>query len=96
MNPLAGIWRLIKTWPVRAQGVIVAGIAVGTSFGLGLTVEQVGAIIGFTSILLMFVTESAVTSKEEPTLAIGTPMNAGSAVVASVNPPPAPTTETPT
>lgn len=67
-----GLWTLVKKWPVRAQALIVAGIALGTSFGLGWDGVQVGAVSGFTAALLAFLTEQAVTPVAEPTLPAGT------------------------
>ena len=67
-----GLWSLIKRWPVRAQGIVVASLTVATAFGLSWSVEQVGAVVGLTSIVLMFITEQAVTPLSEPTLAQGT------------------------
>jgi hypothetical protein len=91
MNLLRGFWKLVKKYPVRAQGVIVAGVAAASAFGLGWNGAQVGAVTGLTAAILSFATESAVTSMAEPNLAVGSPVNAGSAVVASINPPPEPT-----
>jgi hypothetical protein len=67
-----GVWSLIKKWPVRAQALIVAGIALGSAFGLGWDGAQVGAVSGFSAALLAFLTEQAVTPLSEPTLAAGT------------------------
>jgi hypothetical protein len=66
------MWALIKKWPVRAQALIVAGIAMGTAFGLGWNGIQVGAVSGFTAAALAFATESAVTSLANPVLPEGT------------------------
>jgi len=52
---------LIKSEPVFFQAVIQAGIALGISFGLSMTTEQVGAIMAFTAALLAFLTRTAVT-----------------------------------
>lgn len=67
-----GLWSLVKKWPVRAQALIVAAIAVGSAFGLGWDGGQVGAVSAFTAALLAFVTEQAVTSISQPTLPEGT------------------------
>ena len=67
-----GIWSLIKRWPIRAQALIVAGVAVGSAFGLDWDGGQVGAVTAFTAAFLAFITESAVTPLSEPTLPAGT------------------------
>lgn len=69
---LRGLATLIKRWPVRAQALIVATIAMGTAFGLGWNGVQVGAVSAFTAALLAFLTEQAVTPVSEPTLQRGT------------------------
>ena len=69
---LRGLWALIKKWPVRAQALIVAAIALGTAFGLSWNGVQVGAVSAFTAALLAFITEQAVTPLAEPTLPTGT------------------------
>lgn len=69
---LRGLASLVKRWPVRAQALIVASIAVGTAFGLGWNGAQVGAVSAFTAALLAFLTEQAVTPVAEPTLPQGT------------------------
>jgi hypothetical protein len=61
MNLLRGFWALVRAYPVRAQAIIVAGLAVGTSFGLNWTGIQVGAVVGLTAAILAFFTEKAVT-----------------------------------
>lgn len=68
----SGLWSLIRRWPVRAQALVVAGIALGVSFGLSLNGLQVGAIAAFSAALLAFITEQAVTPMSEPTLPTGT------------------------
>jgi len=95
VNLLGPIWTLIKKYPVRAQGVIVASVAAASAFGLGWDGAQVGAVTGLTAAILSFVTESAVTSMAEPNLSVGTPVNQGAAVVASVTPPPPPVVPAP-
>ena len=70
----SGLWDLIKRWPVRAQAVIVAAIALGTAFGLSWDGTQVGAVSAFTAALLAFVTEQAVTPVGTPSLVLGTPV----------------------
>ena len=69
---VGGVWSLIKRWPVRAQAVIVASIAMGSAFGLGWDGAQVGAVSAFSAALLAFITEQAVTPTSEPTIASGT------------------------
>jgi len=69
---VGALWSLVKKWPVRAQALIVASIALGTAFGLGWNGAQVGAVAAFTAALLAFLTEQAVTPISEPTLAAGT------------------------
>ena len=71
-NALRGIGRLVKRWPVRAQALIVAGIALGSAFGLNWTGLQVGAVAAFSAAALAFLTEQAVTPIENPTLPSGT------------------------
>jgi hypothetical protein len=69
---VAALWALVKKWPVRAQALIVATIAVGTAFGLGWNGIQVGAVTGLTAAALAFFTESQVTSVTNPVLPAGT------------------------
>jgi hypothetical protein len=66
------LWSLVKRWPVRAQALIVSGVALGTAFGLQLDGSQVGALSAFTAALLAFLTEQAVTPISDPTLPAGT------------------------
>lgn len=72
MSILRGLWTLIRKWPVRAQALIVASIAVGSAFGLGWNGAQVGAVSAFSAALLAFLTEQAVTPISDPTLPSGT------------------------
>jgi hypothetical protein len=67
-----GVWSLIRKWPVRAQALVVAGISLGTAFGLNLDGNQVGALAAFSAAVLAFLTEQAVTPLSEPTLPAGT------------------------
>lgn len=83
----AGLWLLMKKYPVRAQGIVVSLLAVATAFGLGWSAQQVGAVVGLTAATLSFFTEQAVTSMERPNLPVGTDVNGGAAVVASKIPP---------
>ncbi len=52
---------LIKTEPVAFQAIVQAGLGLFLSFGVGLTVEQMGAILAFTATVLAFFTRKAVT-----------------------------------
>jgi hypothetical protein len=74
-NALRGVGALIKRWPVRAQALIVAGIAMGSAFGLGWDGAQVGAVSAFTAAALALLTEQAVTPLSEPSLPAGTSVN---------------------
>ena len=71
-NALRGVGILIKKWPVRFQALVVAGIALGSAFGLSWDGAQVGAVSAFSAALLAFLTEQAVTPVSEPTLPAGT------------------------
>ena len=73
-NYIRGFGTLVKKWPVRFQALIVAGIALGSAFGLQWNGAQVGAVSAFTAALLAFLTEQAVTPVSEPTLPSGTPV----------------------
>ena len=55
-----GLTDRISQEPVFVQGVVVAAISLITSFGLGLTGEQVGAIPGFSAAFLSMVARSKV------------------------------------
>lgn len=53
-----------KIWnrePALFIGLVSSVVSLGTSFGLGLTGEQVGAIMALTSAILSFVVRSKVT-----------------------------------
>jgi hypothetical protein len=54
------MWELIKAEPVYFQGIIQSVIAVGTSFGLHLDGNQVGAILAVTAAILSFLTRQQV------------------------------------
>lgn len=56
-----GIRRVIIEEPVMCQSLIVAGIAIGTSFGLGWTAEQIGTMTAFSALLLAFLARAMVT-----------------------------------
>jgi uncharacterized membrane protein YeaQ/YmgE (transglycosylase-associated protein family) len=47
--------------PAAILGLVGAAIAVGVSFGLNITPEQVGLIMAFTSAVIGFITRSQVT-----------------------------------
>jgi hypothetical protein len=51
----------IQQEPVLFQGVIQATLALGMSFGLGLTVNQVGTIAAVSAAILSFITRRNVT-----------------------------------
>ena len=53
---------LIRSEPVMFQGIIQAGLAMIMSFGVHLTVEQMGTILVFTGAVLTFWTRQAVTA----------------------------------
>ena len=69
---LRGVWTLILSEPVYTQALVVAAIALGTSFGLGWTGAQVGAVSAFSAAVLAFLTHKAVTPIESPVLPSGT------------------------
>jgi hypothetical protein len=52
--------------PVIFQGVVQATIALGVSFGLGLSVSQVGAITAVSAAILSFITRQNVTPAVNP------------------------------
>lgn len=58
---LEKLFARIKEEPSMFQGVLQAAIALAVSFGVGLTGDQVGALLAFTAILLAFLTRSQVT-----------------------------------
>lgn len=58
----AAIWQRVQDEPVYTQGMIVAGIAVGTSFGLSWDAEQTGAVTAFSAIVLAWLTRKSVTA----------------------------------
>lgn len=63
---------LVKRNPVRAQALVQATIGVATAFGLGWTAQQVGAVMVLSAGILAFLTETAVTPIDNPTLPAGT------------------------
>ena len=56
----------IQKEPVLFQGVIQTTLALGTSFGLGLSVSQVGAITAVAAAILSFITRQNVTPIANP------------------------------
>lgn len=48
--------------PQIVLGLVQVTIALGTSFGLNLTVEQVGTIMAFSSMVIAFITNSTTVS----------------------------------
>ncbi len=66
------IWQRVLDEPVFTQGLVVAGIALATSFGLRWDGLQVGAVSAFSAAFLSWLTRRAVTSVSNPTLPQGT------------------------
>lgn len=62
------MWQLIKEEPVSTQGIIQAMLALGTSFGLGLSSSQMGAILAVTAAILTLLTRQQVTPLANPKL----------------------------
>jgi hypothetical protein len=60
------MWHLIKQEPVGVQGIIQAVLALGTSFGLGLSNSQMGAILAVTAAILALLTRQQVTPLANP------------------------------
>jgi hypothetical protein len=60
------MWQLIKEEPVSTQGIIQAAPALATSFGLGLSSSQMGAILAVTAAILTFLTRQQVTPLANP------------------------------
>ena len=56
-----GLRQLIRDEPVIVVGLVQAAIAMGVTFGLGWTAEQVAGVITFTQVLLSVVARSLVT-----------------------------------
>lgn len=82
---------LVKRNPQRLLLVVRSGLALAVGFGLGLTGEQVALVIVFVEAILLLPSEAPVTATANPNLPVGTPVNNGAAVVASVDPPQEPT-----
>jgi hypothetical protein len=62
------MWQLIKEEPVSTQGIIQAVLALGTSFDLGLSSSQTGAILAVTAAILTLLTRQQVTPLANPKL----------------------------
>jgi hypothetical protein len=71
-DALGAVWAFVLREPVYTQALVVASIGLGTSFGLGWTAQQVGAVSGISSAVLAFLTHRAVTPTASPSLPIGT------------------------
>jgi len=82
---------LIKRNPQRLMLVVRSGLAMAMGFGLGLSGEQVALVVVFIEAVLLLPAEGGTTAMANPNLPVGTPVNNGAAVVASVTPPPEPT-----
>ena len=83
----------IQSNPTGFSEIIRLSLLALVTLGLHLTVEQIIAIVAPVSAILAFFAHGASTSTVSPSLAVGTSVNAGSAVVASIDPPPAPVAE---
>ena len=78
--------------PVVIAGAVRSVLYVLILVGwLHLTVEQLAGVALALELVLGLFARSTSTSTTQPTLSVGTPVNAGAAVVASVDPPPPPT-----
>lgn len=55
------IWKRIQNEPALVTGIVSAAIALAISFGIGLSEQQVGAIMAFVVAILSVVTRQAVT-----------------------------------
>ena len=69
---IGAVWGRILEEPVYTQGLVVAGIAAGTAFGLGWNGAQVGAVSALSAAFLSWLTRRAVTPVANPTLPAGT------------------------
>ncbi len=56
------LWNLIQSEPTAFYGVIQAGLTLLCTFGLRLTIEQTGAILVFSQIVITFLTRRSVTA----------------------------------
>lgn len=70
----------ILGYPILTLGVVGAALDVAVSFGLGLSVQQTGLILGLAAAVLSLIGHSQVTPTSRPTLTQGT-------VVTVVTPP---------
>ena len=68
------MWQLIKEEPVSTQGIIQAALALATSFGLGLSSSQMGAILAVTAAILALLTRQQVTPLANPKTNDQTPL----------------------
>jgi uncharacterized membrane protein YjjP (DUF1212 family) len=66
------LWTRVLEEPVYTQALVVAGIAMGTAFGLSWDGTQVGAVTAFSAAVLAFMTRQAVTPLENPSIPAGT------------------------
>jgi hypothetical protein len=60
------LWAQVLNYPVYAQAVVQAIIALVVSFGGGLTGDQVGAIAAVSAAILGFITHMQVTPMSNP------------------------------
>lgn len=81
--------------PAVIATAIRAVLFVLVLFGLAVDEKQLAAIALALELVLVLFVRSKSTSTADPTLAVGTPVNSGAAVVASVMPPPEPSVEVP-
>jgi hypothetical protein len=82
--------------PVVIAGAIRSVLYIGVLVGLVfLDDKQLAAIALGLEVLLGLFARQGSTSSSQPTLAVGTAVNAGAAVVASITPPPEPTANVP-
>jgi hypothetical protein len=69
------VWSLILREPMYTQSLVVALIALGTSFGLGWDAQQVGSVSAVSAAILAVLTRQAVTPIAAPSLPSGTRVN---------------------
>lgn len=74
MAVINALWQRVLEEPVYTQALVVAGIAMGTAFGLSWNGAQVGAVTAFSAAFLAFLTRKAVTPTAKPSLPVGTPV----------------------
>ncbi len=75
--------------PALIAGLINAAIALAITFGLNLTMEQVGAIMAFTNLVLAVIVRQVVTPTAAPILDTGTSVTTptgGNAIVVKASP----------